>query len=58
MNDLQFLASDSLVKELEKNLEKVAKTVIEWGTQNAIIYDISIMEIILFSKACWQSFNK
>ncbi len=58
IDGLGFIASGSSVKEVGKALEKVAKTVIEWGIRNAITYDTSKTEAVLFSKARRQQFNK
>ena len=45
IDDLGFIASGSLVKEVGKALEKVVKTVIEWGSRNAVTYDTSKTEV-------------
>ena len=58
VNDLGFIASDSSVTEIVKSLEKVAKEVIEWRKQNAVTYDMSKTETILFSKSHQQQLNK
>ena len=43
---------------MRKALEKVAKTVIEWGIRNAVTYDTSKTEAVLFSKVRRQKLNK
>ncbi len=58
VDDLGFIASGSSVKEIVEALEKVAKEVIEWGRQNAVTYDISKMEALLFSRSHRQRLNK
>lgn len=58
IDDLGFIVSGSSVKEMGKALEQVAKTVIEWGAQNAVTYDTSKTEAILFSKARRQKYIK
>ena len=58
IDDLGFVASGSSVKEVGKALEKVAKMVIEWGKRNAVTYDTSKTEAVLFSKARRQKYNK
>lgn len=58
IDDLGFIASGSSVKEVGKVLEKVAETVLEWGTQNAVTYDTSKTEAVLFSKSHCQQLNK
>ena len=58
IDDLGFIASGSSVKEVGKALEKVAKTVIEWGVRNAVTYDTSKTEAVLFSRARRQRLGK
>ena len=58
IDDLGFIASGSPVKEIVKALEKVAKEVIEWGKRNAVTYDTSKTEAVLFSKSHRQRLNK
>ncbi len=58
IDDLGFIASGSSVKETVKALEKVAKEVIEWGRLNAVTYDTSKTETVLFSKSHRQRLNK
>ena len=58
VDDLGFIASGSSVKEIVGSLEKFAKEVIEWGKQNAVTYDISKTEAVLFSKSHRQRLSK
>ena len=58
IDDLGFIASGSSVKEVAKTLEKVAKTVLEWGNSNSVSYDTSKTEAVLFSKSHRQRLNK
>ena len=58
IDDLGFIASDSSVKEIVRALEKVAKEVIEWGRVNAVTYNTSKTEAVLFSKSHRQRLNK
>lgn len=58
VDDLGFIASGSLVKEIVKTLEKVAKTVLEWGTLNAVIYDTPKTKAVFFSKLHRQQLSK
>ena len=51
MDDLGFLAAGNSVMEIKKVLEKAGKITLEWGTRNAVTYDISKTEAMLFSKA-------
>ncbi len=51
VDDLGFIASGSSVKEVVKSLEEVAHTVLEWGMLNAVTYDTSETEAVLFSKS-------
>ena len=55
VDDLGFIASESSVKEIVKILEKVAKTVLRWGLLNAVTYDTSKTEAVLFSKSPRQA---
>lgn len=58
IDDLGFIVSGSSVKEVGKALKKIAKTVIEWGARNAVTYNTSKTEAVLFSKGRRQKFNK
>ena len=58
VDDLGFIASGSSVKGIVKVLEKVAKEVIKWEKQNAVTYDTSKTEAVLFSKSHWQRLSK
>lgn len=46
------------MKEVVKTLEKVAKTVLEWGMLNPVTYNTSKTEAELFSKSHRQRLNK
>lgn len=58
IDDLGFIVSGSSVKEIVKALEKVAKEIIKWGRLNAVTYNTSKTEALLFSKSYWQWLNK
>ena len=58
IDDLGFVASGSSITEVVKNLEKVAKVVLEWGKLNAVTYDTAKTEAILFSKSRRQRLSK
>ncbi len=58
VDDLGSIASGSSVKEIVRALEKVAKEVIKWGRQNAVTYDTSKTEAVLFSKSDRQRLSK
>lgn len=51
MDDHTFLAAGLSVTEITKTLEKEGKIALHWGESNAVTYDISKTEAILFSKA-------
>ncbi len=51
MDDLEFLAGGNSVIEIKKMLEKAGKIALDWGTRNAVTYDIGKTEAVLFSKA-------
>lgn len=54
VDDLGFIASGSSVKEMVETLEKDDKTVLQWGMRNAVTYDTSKTEAVLFSKSHCQ----
>lgn len=58
VDDLGFRAFGSSVKEVVELLENVAKTVLKWGRLNAVTYDISKTDAVLFSKSHRQRLNK
>lgn len=58
IDDLGFIASSSSVKKVVKALEKDAKTLLEYGTLNAIICDMSKTEAVPFSRSRRQRLNK
>ncbi len=58
IDDLGFIASGSSVKEVVKTLENVTRVILEWGRQNAVIYDVSKTKAVLLSKSQWQRLNK
>ncbi len=58
VDDLGFIAYGSSVKEEVKLFENVAKAVLEWGRLNAVTYDVSKTEAVLFSKSHLQWLNK
>lgn len=51
MDNLGFLVAGTSILEIKKLLEKARKITLDWGTRNAVTYDISKTEAILFSKA-------
>ncbi len=57
VDELGFIASGSLVKNIALTLEKVAKTVLQWGKTNAVPYDTAKTETIIFSKSHRQWLN-
>lgn len=58
VDDLGFIASNSSVKGIVKVLKKVDKKVIKQGRQNAVTYDTSKIEAVLFSKSHRQQLIK
>lgn len=48
IDDLEFIASDSLIKKKVKALEKIIKTVLEYEVLNVVIYNISKIEAVFF----------
>ena len=58
MDDLGFIAAGNSVIGIRKILEKAGKIPLSWGTRNAVTYDISKTEAMLFSKARKQKLLK
>lgn len=58
INDLGFIIAERFISKIAKTLKKVTHILFEWGTNNAVIYDMSRMEIILFSKARQQKLTR
>lgn len=58
VGNLEYLASDTLVKNIAQSLEKVAKMALDWSMRNVIIYNTSKTEIMLFFKSCRQQLIK
>lgn len=58
MDDLGFLTAGHSVWEITKTLEEAGKIALHWGKTNAVTYDISKTEAILFSKARNQKLTK
>ena len=58
MDNLEFLASKSLIQEVVTSLEKTAENVLRWGLFNAVTYDMAKTEAISFSKACNKKVKK
>lgn len=51
MNDLGFLVSGNLVREVAISLEKIGETILRWGLDNVVLYDMAKTGAILFIKA-------
>ena len=58
VDDLGLIASGNSVQEIAKTLETVATSVLRWGLTNAVTYDTSKTEAVLFSKSHCQRLNK
>ena len=58
VDDLGFIASGYLVKQLAKTLGRVATVVLDWGKSNAVTYDIAKTKAVLFSKSHCQRLNR
>ena len=58
VDDLGFIASGTSVQEVSKTLETVASSVLRWGLTNAVTYDTSKTEAVLFFKSHRQQLNK
>lgn len=51
MNNLGFLVANKSMLEIKKLVDKAGKTILDWGTRNAVAYDLNETESILFFKA-------
>ena len=58
IDDLGFLTADRSISKIAKTLEKVGRIALEWGANNAVTYDTSKTEAVLFSKARRQKLAK
>lgn len=48
VDDLGFVASKMLIKEIARALRKVGNRVVKWGQKNAITYNTSKIKLVLF----------
>lgn len=51
LNNFGFFIVSKFMLKIEKLLEKIRKITLDWGTCNAITYNISKIKAILFFKA-------
>lgn len=58
INNLGFIVFGTPVKEISQALDIEAFTVLHWDSINAVIYDTSKTETVLFSKSYCQRLNK
>lgn len=58
INNLEFITSQILVKEIAKTLDKSSKFVSEWEAKNAVIYDIVKTKLVLFFQIQQQHKNQ
>lgn len=54
IDNLDFLITNQFISKIGKILEKMGQIPLEWGADNAIIYNISKIKPVLFSKAYQQ----
>lgn len=47
-DEIDFIASEALVKKIVRIFEEVGKIVLKWGEKNGVIYDIAKTELVLF----------
>lgn len=50
VDDLSFIFSGTLVQEITKALEKIGNPIVEWGRKNAITYNMTKIELVIFSQ--------
>lgn len=58
VDNLGFIAAGRLVKKVAKSLENIAQAILGWEKINAVTYDMSKRETVLFSKLHCQRLNK
>lgn len=58
IHNLGFITSNCLMNKMFKIFEKVAKTVLGWGTINAVTYDISKTKAFFSLKSHPNQLNK
>ena len=58
VDDLGFITADRSISKIAKTVEKAGHIVLEWGANNAVTYDMSKTEAILFSKARRQKLTR
>ena len=58
VDDLGFITADQSLNKIAKTLEKAGRIVLEWGVNNAVTYDMSKTEAVLFSKARRQKLTR
>lgn len=54
VNNLGFIALSSLVKKMIKVLKKITKKILTWEMLNAVTYNMSKIEAVLFSRSHCQ----
>lgn len=54
IDDLGFIALASSIKKIVKAFEKIATKIIALGMLNIIIYNITKIEAMVFSRSYWQ----
>lgn len=50
MDDLGFLVDGKSIHEVATNLEKIGEVVLRWETSNTVMYNVTKIEAVLFSK--------
>lgn len=58
VNDLGFVALETLVKEIAKALGEIGNLVVKQGQKNAVIYNMGKIELVLFSHTRQQHLNQ
>lgn len=51
VDDVTWIAAGSSAQEVVRKLEGAAARAVRWGCNNAMTFEISKVEVILFSKA-------
>lgn len=58
VGDLGFIASRSSAKKIARTIQKIARTVLQRGRENALTCDTAKTEAVLFSKSHRQRINR
>lgn len=58
VHDLGFITTDQSISKIAKTIGKTRHIALEWGANNAVTYDMSKTEAVLFLKARRQKLTR